>query len=202
VFAGAMDFETGLRVVQERGRAMQAAADATPSAMLSVLGMERAAVEKLCDESRRDGEVLQVANLLCPGNIVVSGSLAAIERAGPAAEAAGAMRTIRLAVAGAFHTSLMQPAVERLRKVLAGVNLHQPRIPVWSNVDARCHDDPGEIRELLIRQVCSPVLWEESMVSMLGDGCDQFHEVGPGRVLRGLMKRISRKIVCLGTLDE
>lgn len=201
VFAGAMDFEPGLRVVQERGRAMQAAADAAPSAMLSVLGLERAAVEKLCDDNRRAGEVLQVANLLCPGNIVVSGSLAAIEKLGPAAEAAGAMRTIRLAVAGAFHTSLMQPAVERLRAVLAGVNLQRPRVPVWSNVDARHHDDPGEIRELLIRQVCSPVLWEESMVSMLGDGCDEFFEVGPGRVLRGLMKRISRKIVCHGTLE-
>lgn len=202
VFAGAMDFATGLRVVQERGRAMQAASDAQPSAMLSVLGMEREQVERLCDENRQPGEVLQVANLLCPGNIVVSGHLAAIERLGPAAEAAGAMRTIRLAVAGAFHTSLMQPAVDRLAGVLAGATIRAPRIPVWSNVDAAPHSDPEEIRQLLVRQVCSPVLWESSILSMLAAGHDTFHEVGPGRVLRGLLKRISRKIPCHGTLDE
>ncbi len=202
VFAGAMDFETGLRVVQERGRAMQDAADATPSGMVSVLGMERDQISKLCDEVRKDGEVLQIANLLCPGNIVVSGSLAAVERLGPAAEAAGAMRTIRLAVAGAFHTSLMQPAVQRLEKALASVTLKSPRLPVWSNVDARTHSHPDEIKSLLVQQVCSPVMWEDGIVSMLGEGCDMFYEVGPGRVLRGLLKRISRKIPCEGTIDD
>jgi len=202
VFAGAMDFESGLRVVQERGRAMQDAADATPSAMVSVLGMERDQIAKLCEGIRQEGEVLQIANLLCPGNIVVSGSLGAVERLGPAAEAAGAMRTIRLAVAGAFHTALMQPAVERLEKALANVAIQSPRIPVWSNVDAKTHSDPAEIKGLLVRQVCSPVLWEDSIVAMLGDGCDMFYEVGPGRVLRGLLKRISRKIPCDGTMDE
>lgn len=202
VFAGAMDFEAGLRVVQERGRAMQAAADATPSAMLSVLGMEREPLMRLCDEVRGPDEVLQIANLLCPGNLVVSGHLSAIERMGPAAESAGAMRTIRLAVAGAFHTAIMQPAVERLERALAGVEIRKPRIPVWSNVDAATHEDPDEIRSLLVRQVCSPVLWEDSVVAMLGAGHDLFYEVGPGRVLRGLLKRISRKIVCHGTLDD
>lgn len=202
VFAGAMDFEAGLRVVQERGRAMQAAADAVPSGMLSILGMERDAIAGLCDDNRREGEVLQIANLLCPGNIVVSGDLAAIERIGPAAEAAGAMRTIRLAVAGAFHTRLMQSAVERLNNALAAVEVRAPRIPVWSNVDGATHSDPAEIKSLLVRQVCSPVLWEDSVVAMLGAGCDSFYEVGPGRVLRGLLKRISRKIACQGVLDD
>ena len=166
VFAGVMDFEAGLRVVQERGRAMQAAADAVPSGMVSMLGMEREQIESLCDQAR-GGETLEIANLLCPGNIVVSGHKAACERVTEAANAAGAMKVIPLAVAGAFHTQLMQPAVERLRKALADVPLKKPRIPVISNVDARPHDDPEEIRELLIQQVCSQVRWEDSMRYLL-----------------------------------
>lgn len=201
VFAGALSFDDGLKVVQQRGKAMQAAADATPSTMLSVLGMERAKIEQLCEEVKKPGEILQIANILCPGNIVVSGDLAACERLVPVAESSGAMRTIRLSVAGAFHTPIMQPAVDRLAKVLEQVNLQSPRIPVYSNVDAKSHCEPNEIRKLLIRQVCSPVLWEESMLAMLGDGVDHFYEIGPGRVLRGLMKRISRKIPCEGVID-
>jgi [acyl-carrier-protein] S-malonyltransferase len=193
VFAGVMDFEAGLRVVQERGRAMQDAADATSSGMISVLGMEREQVEKLVDEARSD-QVLEVANLLCPGNIVCSGETAACERLVTLATAAGAMKVIPLAVAGAFHTSLMQSAVERLRKVLTEVPMQKPRIPVVSNVDARPHDDPNEIRELLIKQVCSKVRWEDSMRYLLEqEGIAQFYEIGPGRVLAGLLKRISRK---------
>jgi [acyl-carrier-protein] S-malonyltransferase len=196
VFAGVMDFETGLRVVQERGRAMQAAADATSSGMVSVLGMEREQVAKLCDEARSD-QVLEVANLLCPGNIVVSGETAACERILTLATAAGAMKVIPLAVAGAFHTSLMQSAVERLRDALANVPMQKPRIPVISNVDARPHDDPNEIRELLIRQVCSQVHWEDSMRYLLDEEkITQFYELGPGRVLCGLLKRIARKVPC------
>jgi [acyl-carrier-protein] S-malonyltransferase len=196
VFAGVMDFETGLRVVQERGRAMQAAADAITSGMVSVLGMEREQVQKLCDEARSD-QVLEIANLLCPGNIVVSGETAACERIVTLATAAGAMKVIPLAVAGAFHTSLMQSAVERLRAALAEVPLKRPRIPVVSNVDARPHDDPNEIRELLIQQVCSQVRWEDSMRYLLDEvGITQFYELGPGRVLCGLLKRIARKVPC------
>ncbi len=111
------------------------------------------------------------------------------------------MRAVPLAVAGAFHTSLMQPAVERLAAVLADVPMRRPRIPVVSNVDARAHDDPQEIRSLLVQQVVSPVLWEDSQRALLAIGCDEFYEVGPGRVLRGLLKRIDRKLVCHGTLD-
>src|SRR3954470_3051095 len=196
VFAGVMDFESGLRVVQERGRAMQDAADATSSGMVSVLGMERDQVESLCREAR-DGETLEVANLLCPGNIVVSGNTGACERIADLANAAGAMKVIPLAVAGAFHTSLMQSAVERLRKALADVPMKKPRIPVVTNVDARPHDDPKEIRELLIRQVCSQVRWEDSVRYLLDEhGITQFYELGPGRVLCGLLKRIARKVPC------
>jgi [acyl-carrier-protein] S-malonyltransferase len=194
VFAGVMDFEAGLRVVQERGLAMQDAADAVSSGMVSVLGMERDKGEALCIESR-EGDILEIANLLCPGNIVVSGSTPACERIAEKATAAGAMKVIPLAVAGAFHTSLMQPAVERLRKALTDVPMQQPRIPVVSNVDAQPHDDPNEIRELLIRQVCSQVRWEDSMRYLLDQqGITQFYELGPGRVLAGLLKRIARKV--------
>jgi [acyl-carrier-protein] S-malonyltransferase len=199
-FAGVMSFDDALRVVAERGAAMQAAADATPSGMVSILGMEREQVEQLCRDSAQ-GEVLQVANLLCPGNIVVSGTKAACQRVAEAATAAGAMKTIPLAVAGAFHTPIMQPARERLAKALAGVKLHQPRIPVVSNVDAKPHENPEEIRQLLVEQLVSPVLWEDSLRWLLARGVKTMYEVGPGRVLRGLLKRIDRKLECVGTLD-
>jgi [acyl-carrier-protein] S-malonyltransferase len=196
VFAGVMSFEDGLAVVQERGRAMQAASDACESGMVSVLGLDRDKLEKVCDECR-SGEVLAIANLLCPGNIVVSGHKDACRKVMDAAVAAGAMKTIPLAVAGAFHTKLMEPAVERLRKVLSGVKLQKPRIPVISNVDARPHDDPDEIRELLVQQVCSPVRWEDSQRYLLDTAeITQFYEIGPGRVLAGLLKRIARKTPC------
>jgi [acyl-carrier-protein] S-malonyltransferase len=193
VFAGVMSFEEGLRVVQARGQAMQDASDAVPSGMVSVLGLERDKVEQLCNEARGTGEVLQIANLLGPGNIVVSGHKTACSRVADLAAKAGAMKTIPLAVAGAFHTPLMQPAVARLSAALAGVTLNKPRIPVISNVDATAHDDPAEIRELLVKQVVAPVLWEDSIRKMLSHGHGPFWEVGPGRVLRGLLKRMDRK---------
>jgi [acyl-carrier-protein] S-malonyltransferase len=195
-FAGVLDFETGLRIVQERGRAMQDAADEASSGMVSVLGLEREQVEALCSDVRKD-ETLEVANLLCPGNIVVSGHRGACERIADAALAAGAMKVIPLPVAGAFHTPLIQPAVDRLRTMLADVPMQRPRIPVVSNVDARPHDDPDEIRELLIQQVCSQVRWEDSMRYLLDEqGITSFYEIGPGRVLCGLLKRIARKVPC------
>ncbi len=140
-----------------------------------------------------------MANILCPGNIVVSGSKGACSRIEAAATAAGAMKTIPLAVAGAFHTSLMQSAVDRLTTALKNVPMKQPRIPVISNVDAKPHDNPDEIRRLLVQQVVNPVLWEDSMRWLLAQGVNKVYEVGPGRVLRGLMKRIDRKLECLGT---
>jgi [acyl-carrier-protein] S-malonyltransferase len=201
VFSGAMSFEDGLEVVQRRGQAMQAASDATPSGMVSILGLEREQVESVCEQARSQG-LLQVANLLCPGNIVVSGANAACEKAAELAGEMGAMKTVPLPVAGAFHTELMRPADEALAEVLAGIELRRPEILVVSNVDARPHDLPEEIRELLVRQVVTPVLWEDSMRFLIGEGFDQFYEVGPGRVLRGLLRRIDRKLSCQSVLAD
>lgn len=201
VFAGVLDFEHGLSVVRQRGEAMQDAADATPSGMVSILGLDLDKVHALCDAARHDGETLQVANHLCPGNIAVSGSNSACERVAAMAEQHGAMKAVPLAVAGAFHTPIMQPAVDRLAKALANVPLHKPQRQVVSNVDGQPHTDPEEIRDLLIRQVCSPVRWEDSMRWLLAQGYSTFYEIGPGRVLRGLLKRIDRKAVCEGVLS-
>jgi [acyl-carrier-protein] S-malonyltransferase len=196
VFAGVMSFEVGLGVVQLRGEAMQAASDATPGGMVSILGLERQQIETLCEQVRREGEVLQPANFLCPANAVVSGHNAACERIAEAATAAGAMKVVPLAVAGAFHTPIMASAVEQLAAALAAAPLSKPRIPVISNVDAAPHEDPEEIRQLLVRQTVSPVHWEESMARLLGEGFDSFYEIGPGRVLRSLLRRMDRKISC------
>lgn len=196
VFAGVMDFETGLQVVQERAVAMQAAADATPSGMASILGLEPDAVEALCDECRQEGEILQIANLLCPGNIAVSGHLASLNRIVEQAPEAGAMRAIPLAVAGAFHTAIMESAVNRVAVALTDAAMQDARIPIISNVDGARHQDANEIRGLLPRQVVSPVRWEDSIRALLDDGYDQFYEIGAGRVLTSLMKRINRKIPC------
>ena len=195
VFAGVMDFEDGLMLVQRRGAAMQEAADATPGGMVSILGLERVEVESLCEKAR-DGEILKIANLLCPGNIVISGSLAACERAAEMAQSQGAMKAMPLAVAGAFHTEIMRPADQRCAEALADVPMRKPRIAVVSNVDALPHDDPEQMRQILVRQILQPVRWEESMRYLLQQGFDQFYEVGPGRVLRGLLRRIDRNVSC------
>lgn len=199
VFAGVLDFASGLKLVQQRGCAMQDASDATPSGMVSVLGLERPQVESLCQRARvRDEgseDLLEIANFLCPGNIVISGVNTACERAAALAEKEGA-RAVPLAVAGAFHTRIMHPADERLAEALGGVTLRRPSIPVVSNVDAQPHDDPDEIRGLLVRQVIQPVRWEDSMRYLLAQGCDEFYEIGPGRVLRGLLRRIDRGAAC------
>jgi [acyl-carrier-protein] S-malonyltransferase len=195
VFAGVMDFEDGLTLVQRRGAAMQEASDATPSGMVSILGLERVEVESLCEKAR-DGEILKIANYLCPGNIVISGHLAACERAAEKARSQGAMKAVPLAVAGAFHTEIMRPADQRCAEALADLPMHKPRIPVVSNVDALPHDDPEEVRRILVRQVLQPVRWEDSMRYLIAQGFDQFYEVGPGRVLRGLLRRIDRNVSC------
>lgn len=192
VFSGAMSFEDGLKVVQRRGQAMQAAADATPSGMVSILLMDRDQVQAVCDEASAQGSI-QIANFLCPGNIVVSGENAACERAAELAEAGGG-RAVPLAVAGAFHTPIMKPADDQLADALSGAKLSAPEIPVVSNVDADVHSDPEEIRNILVQQVLQPVRWEDSIRRMLDEGCTEFYEVGPGKVLKGLMKRIARKV--------
>ncbi|MBM3998480.1 MAG: ACP S-malonyltransferase [Planctomycetes bacterium] len=198
-FAGVLAFEDGLRVVQRRGEAMQAASDARSSGMVSILGLEIPRIEELCAQASADGEILRIANDLCPGNTVVSGDQAACERISELAVEAGAMRTIPLAVAGAFHTPIMGSAVDRLAETLAGVTLERGRIPVYSNVDGSPHTDPREIHDLLIQQVVSPVRWAASMRAMLAEGFQPFFEIGPGRVLTGLLKRFDRKIPCENT---
>jgi [acyl-carrier-protein] S-malonyltransferase len=196
VFAGAMDFETGLRIVRKRGQAMQAAAVASPSGMTSVLGLDEAKIDELCTRVAEHGRLWK-ANMLGPGNIVVSGERSALEHIESIATELGASRVIPLAVAGAFHTPLMRPADTRLAEALAAAPIQPPRLPVYSNVDAAPHGvDADMIRATLVAQVIQGVRWDDSMRRMLADGFDTFYEIGPGRVLTGLLKRIDRKTPC------
>lgn len=194
-FAGAITFADGLRLVKTRGEAMQAAADTTPSAMVSVLLLPLDKVEELCSKARSLG-TLQIANLLCPGNTVVSGTKAACDEMERLVAEAGA-KTVRLPVAGAFHTDIMKPADQTLAVALEKTSLGFAKIPVWSNVDAKPHTDPAEIRGLLVRQVVQPVQWESTMRGLLASGVEKFYELGPQRVLAGLLKRVDRKIDCV-----
>ncbi|QDU37929.1 Malonyl CoA-acyl carrier protein transacylase [Maioricimonas rarisocia] len=200
VFAGALSFEDGLKIVQQRGQAMQDAADATPSGMASILLLSLEQVQEIRDQASSEG-LITIANYLCPGNLVVSGENAAVEKAVELAEAAGG-RAVPLAVAGAFHTKLMEPADQRLEEALAAAELKAPEIPVISNVDAQAHSDADELKQVLVRQVISPVRWEDSIRGMLDAGIDEFYEIGPGRVLTGLMKRIHRKTPCTVVNDS
>lgn len=194
VFAEALTFEDGLRVVQRRGQVMQESADRRPSGMASLLMLERDKIQAVCDEASAVGQV-SIANFLCPGNLVISGEKPAVAKAVELAEAAGG-KTVTLAVAGAFHTSIMEPADQKLAEALASVTIQKPRIPVVSNVDAAVHWEPDEIRQLLVRQVVNPVRWEDSIRWLLANGVTEFTEVGPGKVLAGLLKRIDRKAKC------
>jgi [acyl-carrier-protein] S-malonyltransferase len=200
VFAGAMSFADGLRVVKRRGEAMQEASDATPSGMVSVLLLDLAKVESIRERASAAG-YLEIANYLCPGNLALSGEKAACEKAAEIATAESG-KAVPLAVAGAFHTRLMKPADERLAEALASVAIQRPRIPVISNVDAQSHDDPETIRQNLVRQVVSPVRWEDCLRSMLSQEVNQSYEIGPGRVLRGTLKRIDRKADCQTVNDS
>ncbi len=194
-FAGAFSFADGLRLVQKRGEAMQAAADATPSGMVSLLGLEMAQIEELCRQASSTGS-MQIANLLCPNNTVVSGTKAACDEIEKLASSAGA-RTVRLNVAGAFHTPIMKPADQVLADGLSQAKLQDARLPVWSNVDGQPHTAAADFRGLLVRQVLEPVRWEATIRGMLEQGFDAFYEIGPGRVLAGLLKRINRKTECI-----
>ena len=196
-YAGSLSFEEGLALVKQRGEAMQAAADARPSTMISILLLEVDAVQTLCDEVSAAGlGLVRIANYLCPGNLVISGDTPACEEVERRAAAAGA-KTIRLAVAGAFHTPVMQSAVEKLREALSSVTLGALRVPVYANVTATAYSGPQEVQETLARQVVEPVRWEQSMRAMLEAGVERFYEIGPGRVLAGLLKRIQRKTECI-----
>lgn len=194
-FAGVFSFADGLRLVKTRGEAMQGASDATPSGMVSILLLPIDTIEELCAKASSAG-MIRIANLLCPGNTVVSGTKAACDEIEKLATEAGA-KTIRLAVAGAFHTDIMKPADQTLAAALDKAALQAARIPVWSNVDAKPHTDPVEIRALLVRQVLQPVQWETTMRGLLAQGVEKFYELGPQRVLAGLLKRVDRKMECV-----
>jgi [acyl-carrier-protein] S-malonyltransferase len=193
--AGALRFEEGVQLVAARGAAMEEAALAVPSGMASILGLEREQVEQLCNECRIPGEILQIANLLCPGNIAISGHVPSLNRCEAAAGQAGA-KFIRLSVAGAFHTDLMAPAVEKLTAAVAQAQLVDSRLPLVSNVDAAPHGTADAFAQLLTRQIVSPVQWERSLRTMIAEGIEQFYEIGAGRVLTGTLKRTDRKIPC------
>lgn len=193
-FADAFSFEDGLRLVRLRGEAMQAAAEATPSGMVSALMLDLEQVRRVRDEAASVGTI-ELANYLCPGNTVLSGDATACDRAAELIETAGG-RAIRLTVAGAFHTNIMKPADERLAQALQEVTIRPPRLPVISNVDAKAHSEPDEIRATLVRQVLSPVRWEDCVRAMLAAGATDFFEMSPAGVLKGLMKRIDRKANC------
>lgn len=192
--AGVFDFATGLRIVRQRGLAMQAAADAQPSSMVAVMGLDRQGVEAFCAAVREPGEVLSPANYNAPGQIVISGHKAACLRAVQMAEEHKAKAT-ELAVAGAFHSALMAPAVEALREALQASELRPPGFGVVSNVTGRPHgSDVDEIRRLLCVQCAEPIRWEDSMRWFTANGHTCFFEVGPGRVLSGLLRRIDRSL--------
>lgn len=191
--AGALEFDEALLLVQERGRAMQGAADASDGGMVSILGLELDQVQSLCDEASQGG-ILQPTNFNCPGQIVISGESDACDRATSLAEKYGAMKAVKLKVAGAFHTEMMAPAAEALRKVLEQSRIVAPRdVKVIANVDALYYDDAAMIRSGLVRQLIEPIFWQACMAKLLAEGVETFYEIGPGRVLTGLMKRIRRK---------
>jgi len=193
-YAGALSFEDGVKITKTRGEAMQSAADGAESGMVSVIGLDSDTVGKICDKAaEKTGEPVIVANYLCNGNYVTSGSKAACEEVMAIAKPDFKARmTVKLAVAGAFHTDFMKPAVEKLEAVLSGVEIKTPRIPVISNVDARPHSDPDTIKQLLAKQVTSPVQWESSVKAVLERGYESGYELGPGTVLAGILKRIDK----------
>ena len=193
-FAGALTFEDGLRLVRRRGEAMQAAADARAGSMVSILLLEQPQVEAIVARASEHG-LVRIANYLCPGNLVVSGEKVACDEVRRLADEARA-RTMPLAVAGAFHTALMQPAVESLTQALATTRIAEPRVPVWANVTALPYSDVTQIAPTLARQVVEPVRWEQTMRGLLDAGIERFYEIGPGRVLAGLLKRVHRKADC------
>jgi [acyl-carrier-protein] S-malonyltransferase len=168
--------------------------------MVSALLLDREKVDQVCADAASAGRIW-IANFLCPGNTVLSGERLACGRAAELIEQAGG-KPIPLAVAGAFHTPLMESACSKLTDVLKTVPLVTPRIPVVSNVDAQVHSDPEDIRQVLVRQVTQPVLWENSVRWLLAQGATPFYEVGPGKVLKGLMKRIDRKMECESVNDS
>lgn len=195
VAAGAMAFEDGLKLVAARARAMQKACEAKPSTMAAVLALPDEKVEEICDSV--EGTVV-AANYNCPGQIVISGEIEAVDAACAKALEAGAKRALRLPVGGAFHSPLMEPARQELAAAIEATEFSTPRVPVYQNVDAKPHTDPAEIKANLVAQLTAPVRWTRSVQNMIADGATEFIEVGPGKVLRGLVGKIDRSVATDG----
>jgi len=187
---GVLTFEDGLKLVSKRALAMQKACEAQPSTMAAILGLEDEVVEKACEDI--DGVVV-AANYNCPGQLVISGAIEAIDEACEKLTEAGARRALKLPVGGAFHSPLMQPAREELAAAIEATEFGTPLCPVYQNVTAAAVTNPAEIKENLIAQLTAPVRWTQTMKQMIADGCDNVVEVGPGKVLQGLFKKIDRK---------
>lgn len=197
-FAGALSFADGVKITKARGEAMQAASDAVNTGMVSVIGLNKEKVGELCTmAAEKSGEKVQIANYLCDGNYACSGTEAACAVVSEIAKPEFKARmVVKLAVAGAFHTDFMAPAVAALEEVLSTVEIKKPRIPVISNVDAKPHSDPDTIKKLLATQVTSPVLWENTMNLMLSSGFEKAFECGPGKVTAGILKRFDKTAPC------
>jgi [acyl-carrier-protein] S-malonyltransferase len=193
VCAGAMDFADAVALVEKRGEFMQNAVPAGVGAMAAILGLEDAQVEAVCVEAAQD-EIVSAVNYNSPGQVVIAGNAAAVERAMELAKTAGARRALPLPVSVPSHCSLMQPAAEQLAEQLAGIEIQAPAIPVIHNVDARSHDDPAGIREVLAAQLYRPVRWVECVRAMRAQGISTLVEAGPGKVLAGLTKRIEKSL--------
>lgn len=201
VAAGSLDFAEALSTVRQRGRFMQQAVPAGQGAMAAVLGLPAEALLEACREAS-EGEVVQPANFNGPGQIVIAGHAGAVRRAAERAIAAGARKVVPLPVSAPFHCALMRPAAERLEQALAEVRVGDPAFPVYSNVDAAPVSDGASARDALLRQVASPVRWQESIQRMIADGFDTFVEIGPGKVLSGLVRRIDRGVRTLDVSDR
>jgi [acyl-carrier-protein] S-malonyltransferase len=203
VTAGALSFEDGLRLVKKRGELMQESGTRSPGTMAAVIGAEADLVDEACREAASAG-IVQAANFNSPGQIVISGSIEGVDRAMEVLKAKGVRLVKKLPVSGAFHSPLMQYAQDELGAVLDATPISDARFPVYTNVTALPVTEAAAIRDNLLRQVTSPVLWQNSMEQMLADGLERFIESGPGNVLQGLMKRISADASCLavGTHEE
>ena len=198
VAAGALSFEDGLKLVYARAMAMQKACEASPSTMAAIIGLPDEKVEEICAEVNKDGYVCVPANFNCPGQLVISGNIDAINEACEKFKAAGAKRALPLKVGGAFHSPLMQPAKDELQAAIEKTDFHAPKCPVYQNVDGMPHTDPAEIKANLIAQLTSSVKWTKCVQSMVADGADDFTECGPGKALQGMIARIDKNVAAHG----
>ncbi len=201
VAAGVMPFEKAVEIVHKRGLFMNEAVPAGEGAMAAILGMDSAELEKVTSEVTDETGVVQLANLNCPGQIVISGTKAGVDRACVVAKERGAKRAIPLDVSGPFHSELMRPASQNLSQVLSEAFLEDATVPVITNVMAKSESHASQIQELLVRQLYSPVLWEQSVREMIELGVTTFVEIGPGKVLSGLVKKIDRSVTTIPVYD-